>query len=390
MTLTETRRLGDLMAAKNGSVDPKNFPDETFDLYSIPAFDSGKPDVVAGSLIGSSKQIVGPGDVLLSKIVPHIRRTWIVGEERGRRIIASGEWIVFRHELIHPPYLRHFLKSDEFHAEFMSTVAGVGGSLLRARPSSVSRLMVRLPNLQKQRRIAAILDQAEALRTKRRQALAKLDTLTQSLFLEMFGEAARGASTWPFMYLPEIAELKTGFPFLSDDYVDHADAIKLCRGANVLPGRIDWSDLAGLSNHRSQDFPDYVLREGDVLVAMDRPWINEGFKIARIRPQDSGALLVQRVARLRALSDVSSRFLYEILKSSSFTRHCRPTETTVPHISPRDFRSFKTRIPPRGLMERFERTASTIDVLKERAHRSYQESSRLFASLQHRAFQGEL
>ena len=71
---------------KSGSVDPSKFPGEVFDLYSIPAFDSRQPEVVAGKLIGSTKQIVEPGDVLLSKIVPHIRRSWVVGEKQGWRI----------------------------------------------------------------------------------------------------------------------------------------------------------------------------------------------------------------------------------------------------------------------------------------------------------------
>ncbi|EQD36840.1 type I restriction/modification system specificity determinant hsdS, partial [mine drainage metagenome] len=91
-----TIELGEVMASKSGSVDPAKFLDEIFDLYSIPAFDRGEPEVVAGREIGSAKQIVGPEDVLLSKIVPHIRRAWVVGANRGRRIIASGEWIVFR------------------------------------------------------------------------------------------------------------------------------------------------------------------------------------------------------------------------------------------------------------------------------------------------------
>ena len=87
---------GDVMADRLGSVDPSKYLDEEFDLYSIPAFDAGASELVLGKDIGSAKQIVQPGDVMLSKIVPHIRRTWVVGPNRGRRMIASGEWIVFR------------------------------------------------------------------------------------------------------------------------------------------------------------------------------------------------------------------------------------------------------------------------------------------------------
>ena len=183
--------LGDIMATKSGSVDPSKFTEEVFDLYSIPAFDRGEPEVVAGSEIGSAKQVVEPGDVLLSKIVPHIRRSWIVGKARGRRIIASGEWIVFRSERANPDYLRQVLVGDPFHTQFMNTVAGVGGSLLRARPAHVAKIAIPLPPLAEQRRIAEVLDRAEALRDKRRAALAQLDSLTQSLVLDVFVDVAK-------------------------------------------------------------------------------------------------------------------------------------------------------------------------------------------------------
>jgi type I restriction enzyme S subunit len=123
--------VGEIMLSKSGSVDPSNFPDEAFDLYSIPAYDAGQPEVVLGREIGSAKQVVQPGDTLLSRIVPHIRRAWVVGNNRGRRIIASGEWIVFRSDRFNPSYLSHLLIAEPFYARFMQTVSGVGGSLLK-------------------------------------------------------------------------------------------------------------------------------------------------------------------------------------------------------------------------------------------------------------------
>ena len=203
--------LGELMAAKTGSVDPSKFQDEAFDLYSVPAFDRGAPEVADGSAIGSAKQVVEPQDVLLSKIVPHIRRAWVVGEGRGRRLIASGEKIVFRSPRAEPGYLRQVLRSDPFHVQFMQTVAGVGGSLLRARPAQVAQISIPLPPLPEQRRIAAILDQADALRAKRRQALAQLDSLTQSIFIEMFGDPASNPMGWPDLGLARVCQIPTQF-----------------------------------------------------------------------------------------------------------------------------------------------------------------------------------
>jgi len=382
--------LGDIMATKSGSVDPSKFTDEIFDLYSIPAFDRGEPEVVAGSEIGSAKQVVEPGDVLLSKIVPHIRRSWIVGKERGRRIIASGEWIVFRSERAHPDYLRQVLVGDPFHTQFMNTVAGVGGSLLRARPAHVAKIAIPLPPLAEQRRIAEVLDRAEALRAKRRAALAQLDSLTQSFFLDLFGDPATNPKGWPNAILGDVTEMVTGYPFRSEEYVTNGDSVRLCRGANILPGRVDWSDLARWPKSKMAGLEAFSLEAGDVVIAMDRPWISEGFKIARVQPEDCPALLVQRVTRLRGGKKLPNAFLFHLLTQPAFTRHCRPTETTIPHISPKDIRSFAFPVPPIDLQREFARRVTAVEKLETVQRASLVELDELFACLQHRAFRGEL
>src|SRR5262249_55848478 len=160
------------------------------------------------------------------------------------------------------------------------------------------------------RRIASILDQAEALRAKRRHALTQLNTLTQSLFLEMFGGLHPSGREWPTTTLDSVADIQTGYPFPSVDYVTSGETVRLCRGANVLPGRIDWSDLVSWSSSRVAEVEEFALRADDIVIAMDRPWISEGFKVARIEKADLPALLVQRVARLRGKNDVSNSFLF--------------------------------------------------------------------------------
>lgn len=234
--------LGDLMAAKIGAIEPKRFPSETFDLYSIPAFDSGSPEVALGAAIGSAKQFVRSGDVLLSKIVPHIRRAWIVGPENGRRIIASGEWIVFRSNHVDPAYIKHVLLGDPFHTQFMQTVAGVGGSLLRARPAQVANIRIPLPSVVEQRRIAAILDQADALRAKRREALAQLDRLTQAIFIDMFGDPRSNSRNWPESTLGEIGLVQGGLQLTSTRSALPVE-VPYLRVANVYRDRLDLAEV---------------------------------------------------------------------------------------------------------------------------------------------------
>ena len=216
-----TITAGQLATERSGSVDPSKFPDELFDLYSIPSYDTGEPEVLAGREIGSSKKIVSPGEILISKIVPHIRRVWIVGPDRGRRQIASSEWISFRGDQVHPEYLRFFLLSDSFHSKFMGTVTGVGGSLLRARPSEVYKIQIPLPPLATQRHITQVLEQADCLRRQAQQMEAELDRLAQALFLEMFGNLFANPKQWPVAELvvrPNVTTIPAGGLLVSLSY----------------------------------------------------------------------------------------------------------------------------------------------------------------------------
>jgi type I restriction enzyme M protein len=141
------------------SVDPRKTPDEYFELLSIPAYDSGSPEVILGQDIGSSKKCVYPNDILLSRIIPHIRRAWVVeNPSDSRRQIASTEWIVFSSNEVIPKYLREVVVSDNFHKRFMQTITGVGGSLQRASIAAVCQIQIPLPPLSVQEVIVVEID----------------------------------------------------------------------------------------------------------------------------------------------------------------------------------------------------------------------------------------
>ncbi|MGH1978391.1 restriction endonuclease subunit S [Rothia sp. L_38] len=198
--------LGELIP-KIPSVNPAKFSDEVFDLLSIPAYDAGAPQVVSGSEIGSNKQLVEPGDVMISKIVPHIRRVWVVPEpsEQGRRQLASSEWIVFRTDRVLNRWLRFYLLSDSFHAQFMNTVAGVGGSLLRARPQFVKKIKLTIPPVAQQKKEAEIEELKNTIQQKREHQQELFDEFQIALFHEMFT-----GKDWPTKPLGEVATVVSG------------------------------------------------------------------------------------------------------------------------------------------------------------------------------------
>ena len=141
------------------NVDPSNSPDEMFELYSVPNFEVGTPEIITGKEIGSSKQSVCENDVLVCKINPRINRVWITGHITPYRFLGSSEWIVFRNHLLYAPYLKYYFSSPYFRELMLSNVSGVGGSLMRAQPESVKKYPVLIPPYQEQIRITKHIDE---------------------------------------------------------------------------------------------------------------------------------------------------------------------------------------------------------------------------------------
>lgn len=152
--------LSDLSIASGKSINPFEFPDEEFELYSVPSHETGKPEFVKGGDIGSNKQLVSPGTVLLCKINPRINRTWIVGEAGSRRQIASMEWIAFDScEEVDQRFLMFFMQQSDIRDYLAANASGVGGSLMRIKPATLKGVTFRMPGIQTQRKIVEKLEE---------------------------------------------------------------------------------------------------------------------------------------------------------------------------------------------------------------------------------------
>ena len=332
------------------------------------------------------------GDILFSHInsVEHIGKC-AVYTGRPEKLVHGMNLLCLRSDpkQILPEFAKYLIRSKQFRgrlANFINKAVNQASVSI----TNLKKISVVIPSLAEQLRVANFLDKAEVLRTKRRAAIATLHTLPQAIFLEMIGDPIKNPKGWPPASLGDVVDLLTGYPFRSEEYVGEFDSVRLCRGANILPGRIDWSDVVHWSKSKSAEFSQFALIPGDVLIAMDRPWISEGFKIAQVQSADCPSLLVQRVSRLRGRSGVLSEFLYHLLRQAAFTHHCRPTETTVPHISPRDIHSYTFPLPPMTVQQDFAKRVGMAAKLNSCLTTSSAQIDELFAALQVRAFRGEL
>ena len=142
-------------------------------------------------------------------------------------------------------------------------------------------------------------------------------------------------------------DLLTGYPFQSQYYVQTPGTPRLLRGDNVAQGRLRWDGAQHWPAEMLQGLEEYRLERGDVILAMDRPWIEAGLKYAAISDADGPALLVQRVARLRGHRDLRTDFLRYVIGAPPFTNYILgvQTGTSIPHISPSQIRDYTFALP---------------------------------------------
>ncbi|WP_068858572.1 restriction endonuclease subunit S [Perlucidibaca aquatica] len=284
-------------------------------------------------------------------------------------------------------YLFHYLNSQ------YQNIRNITGDKDRAGLNMplIREITIPLPPLPEQKRIAAILDKADAIRRKRQHAIQLAEDFLRAVFLDIFGDPVTNPKGFKKGSITELADIITGHAFKSDEYVSDSDvAVRLCRGTNVLTSYFDWSDTAYWPKDQLAGLEKYLLLSNDIVLAMDRPWISSGLKVCIFSEQEVDTYLVQRVARLRPKEAIFSEYIYSCIKSQAFASHCCPTETTVPHISPVELRGYEVLIPDKKTIYNYHvivgKIKSAITGMKEAA--SY--AGITFYSLSQKAFAGQL
>lgn len=167
--------------------------------------------------------------------------------------------------------------------------------------------------------------------------------------------------------LSDHVEIFPGFAFKSDRFSDDPTDMALVKGENVHQGYIDWDAAKRWPAAESNVLHRYELLPGDIVIAMDRPWVTAGLKWAYIRENDPAALLVQRVARLRSKGTIDQRYLRFLISSKDFAGYIEPivTGVNVPHISAKQIGDFSCVLPALKVQERIAGLISPFDDLIE-------------------------
>jgi type I restriction enzyme S subunit len=260
------------------------------------------------------------------------------------------------------------------------------GKLTKA---GASEIVIPVPPVAEQRRVAEVLDRAEALRAKRRGAHAQLDSLTQSLFLDLFGDPATNPNDWRIKTLDELcqgitdidhkmpAAVKEGVPFISaKDLTDD--------------GRISFENVKRISE---EDFRRLSRKskpqKGDIVYS--RIGVNLGK--ARMVDVDFDFLASYSCCTIKPNRElVDATYLCNLLDSPFILRqaHKSVRAIAVPDLGMGEIKAFTIIVPPIKLQREFARRIQAVEKLKTTQRESLAELDALFATLQHRAFRGEL
>jgi type I restriction enzyme S subunit len=162
--------------------------------------------------------------------------------------------------------------------------------------------------------------------------------------------------------------MQVGFPFKSAKFLDQSEhAVRLLRGDNIGQGLLRWDGAKHWPEAEVEAVASYHVAQGDVVLAMDRPWIEAGLKFAYVRPSDMPCLLVQRVTRMRGTATLETDFLRHVIASPAFTGYVKSITTgvNVPHISGKDIKKFQFPLPPLDTQRRIASILGAYDDLIE-------------------------
>ncbi len=346
----------------------------------------------------SSAKLFPKGSVAIAMYGATIGKTSILDFEAStNQACAVGDPI---DGVILTDFLYYFLTSEK--QNFIKK--GKGGAQPNISQQLIKAHEIRLPSLPEQKRIVEKLDEV----------LAQVDTIKARLdgipeLLKRFRQSVlasavsgklteewrRGSSFVAKKYtLKDLTRMDIGHAFKSKEFSE--TGIRLLRGQNIEPGSLRWSETKLFPLEKLNSHQNLFINEGDIILAMDRPIVSAGLKLARAKKSDLPCVLVQRVARIKANELAEDDYVHLLLMDSSFSDYLFPNQTgsDIPHISGKQIQAYSVSIPDKKeqkeivrLVDQYFAFADTIEAQVKKAQARV---DNLTQSILAKAFRGEL
>jgi type I restriction enzyme S subunit len=341
-----------------------------------------------------NKQYLKHGDVLIaasSGSISIVGKAAMIEYDMNATFGAFCKVLRPNSEKIYIRYFKHFFETDYYKRTIKSLAEGANINNLKTE--HFDDLEIPLPPLDQQKKIASILDAADACRQKTKALIEKYDELTQSLFMDMFGDPVTNPKGWGTTTIKEVCTLQGGYSFKSKDFVN--EGVKLVKIANVHFEDMVWDEVDLLPSDFLDKYSKFSLNEGDILMALTRPIIKSlgTVKAITVDQSDLPCLLNQRVARFipnekRLHKSYLLRYIYGSYFKNKIKRYS--STSLQPNVSNKQIEEIEIMLPPINLQNQFAERVQAIEAQKAQAQASLAQAEDLFNSLLQRAFKGEL
>jgi type I restriction enzyme S subunit len=390
------RAIGELVEPVSSWTPERDDADGVFTYVDLSAVDqdtkvvSGARELACSDAPSRARQLIRAGDVLVSTVRPNLNGVALVPPELDGATASTGFCVLRpRTSLLDSRYLYQWVKSAPFVMEMVLKATGASYPAVSDRIVFESKLP--LPSLPEQRRIAEILDKADALRAKRRAALAQLDTLTQSIFLDMFGDPATNPKGWPVVSIADICEVKGGKRLpKGDEYSSAPTPFRYIRVVDLKAGRVDESALVYLKLETQAEIARYVVNAGDVIISI----AGSIGLVAPVPRSLDGVNLTENSAKIvpRSSGGYEAEYLARYLETDHAQGQIRSHigQVTIGELALFRIEKLTVPLPSIELQRGFVRRVAEVQRHVTTQEGAESRLDELFASLQHRAFRGAL
>jgi type I restriction enzyme S subunit len=383
-----------LVMARNGLTVKQNksaggLPVSRIETIWNATIDKGRLGYAGLTKADTDGWLLEPGDILFSHInsLDHLGKVAIYQGDPPELVHGMNLLCLRANpEQIDPRFLLYVLRTHDFRGRLLKyvnqSVNQVSVSLTNLR-----RLEIPLPPLAVQKRIAAVLDKANDLRGKRRQALATLDSLLQSVFLDMFGDPVTNPKGWPTKRLVELCDPERGISYGVVQRGDHDEfgdlVLRIC---DIVGGQIAVDDVIRVSKSITSKYRRTVLRGGELVISI-RGTVG---RVAIVPEGLRGGNITRELALIPLTDHALAPFFIQLIRTHAIQHRLGLDVKGVAQsgINLADLRELLVIMPDSDAIGHFCRWAERLS--KTPIGASLPAFDHLFASLQSAAFAGTL
>lgn len=394
-------RIGEVTTTVAKLNPAEGCPDSEFCYIDIGSVDRVSKAIVDTQAIpgrdapSRARQPVMEGDVLVSTVRPNLNAVALV-QRKYHGAVASTGFSVLRPntELLHSGYLFHWVRSPQFVHSVSRQATGASYPAVSDR--LVRSMSIPLPPIEEQRRIADILDKADAIRRKRQEAIALTDDLLRSTFLEMVSVGHSDYVGWDKTQIQHLAQrgkggMRTG-PFGSalrhSEFVDRGIAVLGID--NAVRNEFAWDERRYITAEKYEGLRRYTVKPHDVIITI----MGTTGRTAVVPDDIPTAITTKHLATITVDRDLAEpEFIAHAIRLDQWVLGQlagRSRGAIMAGLNLGIIRELELRVPPLWLQREFGRMVDKVRHLRSHLSSAAEQSDALFGSLQQRAFRGEL